>query len=596
MAQRLTSRQPLFMIFFKARQLGISTLVNGFDYWNVWRLHDIEATLVTHEKPLSYSFVDRLRIFHDELPQIPALKRTLRQGGEKARVPRDEMFYNETRSKVTTVVAKKAEARGRSSPHYHLAEYAFYDAASELLGAIMPQLPPAGSAARLQCSLIVESTPNGKNDFYILWRRANAPGSEWSPQFYPWYVQEDEYSILAPSEWEPDDDMRDWARRLAYARRDIDGKSTITKHQLYWYATTLRDECGDDQDRMDREYPSDPETAFLLRSRGVFRDDMRYLQACTVDAVQQAPTAFKARGMLLDGPFARGRLRYDTPDNPFGMALPKLSDLRLRPEFYATPAGELCVWSPPQVGHDYIIGMDAAAGTYAGDYSVGEVLDVTEGRQVAELRYKRAPEEFTDDCVALGYWYNVALLYPEINSIGVVCMKRAKNVWLYPRVGLQEKWDEVGVKHNKYGMFTTDEQKMIMISFFKHVVEKQYLAIASDQLLSEMSTYVETASGGYEGDNGASDDCVMAMALALVVIRQSPRMLASMTGRTQAVDMNAATSMIYDAPPPIPAFKPGQNPTDKARVPPEVRAMLDAQTVLGVPANPIAGTGIDLPW
>jgi hypothetical protein len=585
------------MVFFKARQLGISTLVNGMAHWHIWRLHDIEATLVTHEKPLSYSFVDRLRIFHDELPQIAALKRTLRQGGEKARVPRDEMYYNETRSKITTVVAKKAEARGRAAPHYHLAEYAFYEKADELLGAIMPQLPPAGTPARLLCSVIVESTPNGKNDFCALWNQANEPGSEWSPQFYPWYVQDDEYSLTPPVDWEIDDETRAWAQRLAFMRKSIDGKDYITPAQLYWYECTLRDECADNQDRMDREYPSDPETAFLLRSRGVFRDDMRYLQACCTDAARSAPAEFKARGIIMQGPFLRGMMKYDAPDNPFGRTLPTLSQLRLKPEFTPSPAGDLCVWSPPQVGHDYIIGMDAAAGTYAGDYSVGEVLDVTEGKQVAELRYKRAPEEFTDDCVALGYWYNVALLYPEVNSIGVVCMKRAKNVWQYPRVGLQEKWDEVAVKQNKYGMYTTDEQKMIMISFFKHVVEKKYLAICSEQLLSEMSTYIETAGGDYKGDNGAHDDCVMAMALALVVIRQSPRMLSGFTSKTHPpVDPNAATQMIFDAPPPLPIFKPGANPTSAARVPPEVRELLDGQVVLGVPANPIAGTGIDLPW
>ena len=64
----------------------------------------------------------------------------------------------------------------------------------------------------------------------------------------------------------------------------------------------------------------------------------------------------------------------------------------------------------------------------------------------------------------------------------------------------------------------------------------------------------------------------------------------------QVADLNAATAMIYDAPRPIPAFKPGQNPTADARVPQEVREMLEGRTILGVPANPIAGVGIDLPW
>lgn len=601
-ARRIAARLPIFIVFFKARQMGISTLVNGWCHWHIWRLHDIEATLVAHEKPLVYSFVDRLRIFHDELPKIAALQRTLRMGGRNARVPRDEMYYNETRSKVTTVVAKNAEARGRSSPHYHLAEYAFYEGGSDLLGAIMPQLPAAGTPARLACSVIVESTPNGKNDFYDLWQRACDEESEWDARFYPWYVQDDEYSLPLPAGWKPDKTMREWAKRLAHDRRDIDGESSISDEQLWWYTQTLESECHGNQDLMDREYPSDPETAFLLRSRSIFRDDMRYLQATVTESEQHAPSEWRRRGVVMEARYARGFLRYDVPDNPFGRQMPNFKELRLEPEFVFSPRGDLRVWSPPQVDHQYVIGADAAAGTYAGDYSCAQVLDVTEGRQVAELHYKRAPEEFTDDCIALGWWYNCALFYPEINSIGVVCMKRARQVWFYPRVGLQEKWDEVGVRHNKYGMYSTEETKTIMVSFYKHVVASGYLAIASDGLLKEMSIFVETAAGDYQADGAGHDDRVMAMALALAAVRQQPKMLAGFTSKTQPLaNPNQMTSMIFDAPtraqqPPImrDARESGTVSAD-ARVPDEVRAVLEGYNVLAVPANPIS-TGLDLPW
>lgn len=594
-AHRIALRRPIFMVFFKARQLGISTMVNGLAHWHIWRLHDIEATLVAHEKPLVFSFVDRLRIFHEELPKVEPLLRSLRMQGKNARVPRDEMYYNETRSKISTVVAKNAEARGRSAPHYHLAEYAFYDAASDLLNAIMPQLPPVGSLARLQCSVIVESTPNGKNDFYDLWRMA-LKSEDWSAQFYPWFVQEDEYSLDPPQDYEPDEELAANAVRWAFTRRSIDGVGSISRAQLYWYEQTLETECHGDQDKMDREYPSDAETAFLLRSRSIFRDDMRYLQACTTDAALRAPAEFAKRGLDFAGPFARGRLQYESSDNPFGRTLPNLSTLRLKPIFEFSKSGDLCVWSPPQPEHEYVIGMDAAAGTHAGDYSVAEVLDTTIGAQVAELRYKRSPEDFTDDSVALGWWYNTALLYPEVNSIGVVTMKRAKKVWMYPRLGLQEKWDEVALKQNKYGMYTTEEQKMIMVSFFKHCVEHQYLAIASEQLLAEMSIFIETPGGDFRADNNGHDDCVMAMALALAVVRQSPKMLAGFTAQKQTVNPNAATAMIFDAPRPQLAFAPGSAPTSEQRVPPEIAALLEGRSILGVPANPIRGDGVELPW
>jgi hypothetical protein len=596
-AERIAKGQVLFIVFFKARQMGISTLVNGLAHWHVWRLHDIEVTLVAHEKPLVFSFIDRLRIFHEELPEIPGIARHLRQSSKSARVPREEMYYQETRSKIATVVAKNAEARGRSAPHYHLAEYAFYDGASDLLAAIMPQLPAAGTPARLQCSVLVESTPNGKNDFYDLWQHAESEDSEWCAKFFPWYVQEDEYSLDPPAGWMPSPERIAWAKNLAHLRRGIDGTPRISKAQLYWYERTLEDECEGDQDKMDREYPSDPETAFLLRSRGIFKDNMRYLQACVVEAQRRAPAEFRKRNLECSGNFVRGRLDYDTFDNPFGRLSASFTQLRLKPAFVADPKGSLWVWSPPQDGHEYVIGIDAAAGTFAGDYSCAEVLDVTEGKQVAELWYKRAPEELTDDCVALGWWYNVALLYPEINSIGVVCMKRAKQVWQYPRVGREEKWDEIGVKQHKYGHYTTWESKQIMISFFKHVVEEQHLAIASDGLLSEMSTFIETAGGDFEGDGGSHDDRVMAMALALAVVRQSPRMLAGFSNRHEPAEPDAVDAMIHSAPVvSVNGVVDGKTASERQRVPEEVRKLLDGTDLLAVPSNPIRGIGIDLPW
>jgi hypothetical protein len=575
-------------------------------HWHIWRLHDIEVALVAHEKPLVYSFVDRLRIFHEELPHVAGIRRTLRMQGKNARVPRDEMYYTETRAKISTVVAKNAQARGRSCPHYHLAEYAFYDEnAPDLLAAIMPQLPAAGTPARLQCTLIVESTPNGKNWFFDLWHtQSENERSDWDCVFLPWMVLDDEYSVDPPADYTWNKDRRARAKALGHIREGVDGKSEITLAQLYWYDDTLASECEGNQDRMDREYPSDPETAFLLRSRGIFRDDMRYLQATVTESEQRCADAWKYRGVILDPKtrFVRGELEYKTPDNPFGRKTPTHDELRLKPKFLFKPGGELYVWEPPHPEHEYVIGMDVAAGTFAGDYSCAEVLDVTQGRQVAELHYKRSPEDFTDDCIALGYWYNTALLYPEINSIGSVCMKRAKQVWFYPRLGREEKWDEIGTKPNKYGHYTTFESKQIMVSFFKHVVEERYLAIASNGLLAECSTFVENGDGDFGGDNGAHDDRVMAMALALAVVRQSPRMLAGFSQAPHEVKPpDAVASMINTAP------RPEAHP----RIPQEVRNLLDGTSntaipaapidddgfdILAVPSNPIRGLGIDLPW
>jgi hypothetical protein len=589
--QRLVARQALFIAVLKARQQGISTLVNGMAHWQVWRLRDVECNLVVHEKPLAYSFMDRLRIFHEELPKVAGITRTLRVGSKTARVPKDEMYYAETRSKVTTVVAKNAETRGRSALHNHLAEYAFYDDAAGLLGSLMPQLPPAGSLARLQCSVIIESTPNGKNDFYYLWQTAKGGSSEWHADFFPWCVAEDEYSLTPPHGWKMSDEQREFATNLAHIREKIDGIDRITPAQMYWYETTLETECAGDQDKMDAEYPSDDETCFLLRSRSIFKHDMRYLHSTVIESERKAPGEFKKRNIVCTKSYLRGNLEYAAPDNPFGTKAPSIEQLRLHPKFVECPDGRLVIWAPPLDGHDYVIGIDPASGLMDSDNSVGELIDVTEGRQMGEYAGRVTPEKIADDCVAMGWWYNTALLYPEINSIGVVTMKRIKQLWMYPRLGREEKWDETGLKSNKYGHFSTNENKQIMVSFLRHIIQERFLAISSDALLSELSTFVQTytdeGNEKFHADANNADDRVMALCLACMAIRQTPRLLADFTKEPHKLRLpNAIDMMINDSPTPSALETEQRFMKD---LPANVREGLFGTEILSVPANPIRG-------
>jgi hypothetical protein len=603
-AYRIEKQQALLIAILKARQLGMSTLINGMAHWQVWRLKDVECNLFVHEKPLAYSFIDRLRIFHDELPKVPGLERHLRAQAANARVPKDELYYSETLSKVTTIVVEKnTQARGRSALHNHLAEYAFYPSAATLLGSLMPQLPPAGSSARLQCSVVIESTPNGKNDFYGVWQMAKSEESEWHADFFPWMVAEDEYSITPPHGWKQTDEQREWARNLAHIRKGIDGIDTITPAQVYWYEQTLATECEGDQDVMDREYPSDDETCFLLRSRSIFKHDMRYLNATVLEAERRAPAEFAKRQILCTRSFLRGRMEYTPPPSPFGNRPMTIEQLMLKPTFVEDPTGHLIIWEPPQPEHAYVCGIDAASGLMESDNSVNCILDATTGRQVGEYCGQVGAEQLADDSCAIGWFYNTAWLYPEINSIGVVTMKRLKQVWMYPHLGREEKWDEVGLKINKFGHYTTHDQKVVMVSFMVNVVRNHYLAIASQALLGEMSTYVQTKTpegmDKFEADANNKDDRVSALGLALLCIRQSPKLLMKFTDDRRRIP-TAVESMINDAIVPnaaatVKAFM--EIPTGEARegLPQAVKEALWGGGILGVPWNPIS-PGIEVPY
>lgn len=583
MAGRIAGGRTLFIVFLKARQFGISTLVTGFQHWQVWRLTDIECTMVGHERPLVQSFIDRLRVFHEELPKVPGMERNLREKGEKARVPKDELYYADMRSKVTTVIAKNVlGAIGRSAKHIMLSEFSAYDDALALLGNILPQLPPLGSSARLQCSVLVESTPRGKNDFYTLWQLAKDPDSEWVAKFMPWFIFEGDYSVTPPHGWKMDAGQKAFAKQCAHWRKDVDGKDFITPAQMYWYEQTLLNECGGDQDEMDRQYPSNDETCFLLHTKSIFKHEMRYLQATVVEAERDAPEQFAKRQMVCKGKFLRGMLDYTGFDNPFGTKQATNAQLRLNPEFKETPRGNLLVWSPPQVGHTYVIGIDSASGISDRDNSVACVIDVTVGKQVAEYAGIIPPEILADDCVALGWWYNCAVLYPEINSIGVVVMKRIKQVWMYPQLGREEKWDETGLKSNKYGHYTNSNNKKIMVSFIKYLVDNHFIGIASEALLAEMSIFVETGDDEFAADNDGHDDRVLALCLAAYVIRQSPRLLAELDTHAKNPIPLTSQVMLSDAPSSR-DFRPGEA---FPGVPEQLREQLK-ESNMAIVGNPI---------
>lgn len=577
MSERLAAGLTLFLIFLKARQLGISTLVAAFQQWQVWRLDDIDCSMVGHEKTLVYSFMDRLRTFHEELPDIPGMRRELRQNTQKARVPKDELYYSDRRSKITTVVAKNVESRGRSSAHILLSELAFYPDPESLLQALLPQLPPVGSEARKQCSVIIESTPNGKNFFYELWHEAKKHSTEWMPIFLPWMVQEDEYSLPVPKGYRFTKEMLADQERLSHTRMKIDGKP-VTREQMYWREFTLESDYQGDQDRFDMEYPSDDETCFLIKSKSIFRSQMRYLQACVIASEKNAKTEFAKRGMECKGNYVAGRFKYERLPSIFEKTT--LSRLKLKPDFVPDKYGHVRVWSPPQPGHVYTVGMDIASGITGRDYQVAHVADVTAAKQVAEIRCLLDPDEFTDDCVALGYWYNTALLYPEINNIGTSVMKRIVAQWFYPNVGKEEKWDEPTVKANKFGFYTSDDKKEMLITHLYGLIKENYYAIASDTLLSEMSVFMQKEDGSFEADGAMHDDTVIACALALYAARQSPKIAHLLRDKRHEMIPTAADLGLTHA--------PSFDEVEKRILPQPVRDLLENEN-WAIPLNPISG-------
>lgn len=563
---RLEALLSLFIVILKARQFGISTFVIAWDYWHTWRLEDEAAVLVADSDVLVKEFISRVAVIHDELPDLPWFKPQLRQKSRKSRVPKDQLEYVDRRTKIVTMVDKNVKV-GIVGKHFLLSELAKYANPEGLIEDLLPMLPPRGTAARLQCSLFIESTPRGKNFFHQLWQQAKARESEWIDFFLPWFVLEDEYSLEPPEGWKPDASTRDFWKRCNHERMKLEGLP-VTIAQIYWYECELAD-ADFDQDKMDRQYPTDDETCFLLGNDSVFRRQLRYMKKCVQDAERNLEKMWAMRDVTLpkrqrgQPPLTcwRGEvIRLDPQDKTRIVPVPdpytREPPQKFIPVFMPmldrdgkkvtgpnANKGRLSVWRPPLPGHVYVAGIDASGGVGA-DRAVISVLDVCCGEQAAEfIDDECGPEYLADEACAIGYWFNTALLNPEVNSVGSVTMKRLITVWRYPKMAHEEKWDEPALKKNKFGVYMNDDMKRLVVMNLRYMFDEQYLRIASDGLLSECSTFEKSYNQNGDEKYGCEppnhDDRIDAIGLACLAVRQSPRLIGYVKARAPipAADM-----------------------------------------------------------
>jgi hypothetical protein len=537
---------PLWLIVLKARQFGITTFVALWQYWQVWRKKNVHTLFLGDKVDLLSRQLNIVRTVHECLPDVGGLRPRLRSdtkaGGGK--VPKYELYLAErgglawNSGSTTAAATKQNVALGAQSTHVTGSEAAFWGGDGGLLqpilDALLPQLPGPSSPNYLggASSMIVESTPQGMNDFRDLYWDAKEVGESndrtWVTVFLPWFLFEEGYYEEIPPDFVfSAEDRAEWkvldTLRLAY-----DGKR-VTAEQMYWRFKMIRDKYKS-ADVFNEWYPKDDETCFRAADGSVFRDDASYLEHCIRAAEADAKILVPQAKMTLVGSCARGDLKFDPMPAPFYYELAALSSgMKSQCHFESNPQGKILVWEPPAAGHFYTVGADASLGT-GNDGACAHVTCVTCGAQAAEMWSRTLdPTAFADLVAHLGWWYNTAIVNPEINHLGSSVLKRLIFDWNYPNLARDEAWDEARFKERKFGFSTTEHSKPVMISYLTNLIKARHYRIASPRLRREMSRFYylgltsrmeERYAGGRTGKG--ADDTVLACGLALWAVRQAP--------------------------------------------------------------------------
>jgi hypothetical protein len=172
--------------------------------------------------------------------------------------------------------------------------------------------------------------------------------------------------------------------------------------------------------------------------------------------------------------------------------------------------GRLTIWLPPQKGRQYILGVDAAGGGSDGDYACAQVIERTMGMQCAELHGHFPPFELARRVADLGQRYERALVAVERNNHGFGVLAYLNTL----------EYGNLFEKGGQLGWLTSAASRPAMIENMAAVLMAEPELFHSRRLLEECRTFVRRADGNAAAADGAHDDCVMAMAIALAVRRE----------------------------------------------------------------------------
>ena len=469
------SNRPCKIITLKARQLGISTMTEAIMSAISFTNFNTNSLIVAHIPQSTSNIYNMCRRYYENLPDTirPMIKYSNVHMLSLENPTQDILQKKRNPGLNSSVVVSTAGSAGigRGSTYLceHLSEVAFWPdeqgmTVQDQITGLLQCLPQHGFSF-----VNIESTANGYNYFKTLWDKAEAGESEFIPLFIPWFEME-EYRLKYTGFQLTDAEIR---------MKEIYG---LDDDQITWRRYAIDTLCGGDIDKFRQEYPCNPEEAFLLSGRPVFNNEM------ILQRLQEVkPAAF--RGIF-----------------------------NSKEELITDSSGPIEIWKKPEKGHVYAIAADTAG--EGSDYFVAYAVDQATLEQVAKYRTQVDEYQFVIQLMALGHYYNYAMLGPETNFSTYPTMKLQELG--YQNLYVREVEDTYLSKvTKKFGFRTTSVTRPVIIGMLVEFVIEHLNKINDRDLLLEMLSFVKNDVGRPEAASGQHDDCVMAFAIACYILGQA---------------------------------------------------------------------------
>lgn len=304
------ARRPVRQVVLKARQVGYSTIIEGYVVERTVRRRRTKAMIVAHDDETSGEVLQMAHLMKDEMPRGKGKKWKWRM---KHGATYHIAFGDPIGGQIKIASAqKKHPGRGFTMSFLHASEVAFWpDAELKAQSLLNVLLDRAGTYC------FMESTANGDTGFFFdtfwkAWEQRDVPIARretmWNAIFIPWFAL-DEYAwsktfgdgqelpadialgilnTLTKHEawlleqkrfrrWRPDDEWEEVERNGARVwRRKHVGWQPVTLDQLAWRRRIIEDKMGgkaldpDSWKGFQAEFPATPEEAFQATGQQTF--------------------------------------------------------------------------------------------------------------------------------------------------------------------------------------------------------------------------------------------------------------------------------------------------------------------------------------
>lgn len=499
--------RPVRMYFLKARQLGMSTLVQGLAYWKTTLWPNQNAYVVAHALDPSTVLFDKSRIFYENADHRfrPMRKKSNRKELHFAN-PKVHRKPGESRGLESRILVDTADNKNLGvsyTLHFlHLSELAAYE---EVRADIRNRLPLMFQAVPTlpETYVFFETTARGMGLGKEYWDADDG----YHKVFISW-CSDDEYRLDEPlvAEDLSDHEESEYGNELAALKHvlhelelwypEIDDPQARMHEalcRLAWRRRKIRVDFKGDRGLFRQEYPLYADEAFVTSGDSVF--DGAKLHDIRMSLYER-----------------------DEAGNPVALTVPpefKRWDRELR-KFYDSREGPLRIYEKPVPSVLYTMGVDVSEGVGDSDYSAVQVLRLPELKQVAVFKDRISPDDLADLCFKLGGWYNWAYCLVETNAAGFATNLRLTKHLMYPNLYYREVFDNLAKTHQmKSGWNTNAQTKNVMVTDLRAAIDNDLPRFHDPETLQELGFYVLHRDGKMGAVQGQHDDLVMAFALAL---------------------------------------------------------------------------------